>query len=295
MDDATGIHRYGLALDERLKVCPGNTGDFPDFGTPSFPVTSRGVAFKMRGLTDLDPIGLLFDPLARAHGILQAHGVGKVGVAEQGKGFVADACRETRKILKPQPEHAVQAASHGQLPVHAVRDVGGEFIVEKMERRVAAACLELEDLLGGAVEAGAKKLGHDAATGRDHDLAQSGQRIRGILQRGQRDDENAAVQHHIAHIDVGRLGAEDMPETDAKLREDPGEIHLGVAMLLARFVFFLFIPRQRGIIPRQFTQIGLGRIEDIVGNFGNADLNGVIGAGIADQEYAMPGQRADPA
>ena len=53
-----------------------------------------------------------------------------------------------------------------------------------------------------ALERGAEQLRHHPAQRGDDQLAERGERRVGVLQRGQIDHEDAAVEHDVAHVDV---------------------------------------------------------------------------------------------
>jgi hypothetical protein len=77
--------------------------------------------------------------------------------------------------LEAEPEHEIEAAPHGEHPIHAARRVIGDLVENDMERRRAHAGLVGDYRRIVPLEAGAEHLGHHAAKRGDDDFTQRGE------------------------------------------------------------------------------------------------------------------------
>ena len=105
-------------------------------------------------------------------------------------------------LLEAEPEHDVEAAAHGQHAVHAGGRVVGQLVEDDLVGPWPMPGLATKISLGVALEPAAEQLRHHAAQRGDDELAECRERVVGVLQRRQVDDQDAAVEHDVAHVDV---------------------------------------------------------------------------------------------
>ena len=156
-----------------------------------------------------------------------------------------------------------------------------------MEGGDAHAGLVRDDDVGIALEAGAEHLGHHAPQRRDHDLAERGQAFVRALEGGEIHDQDAAVENHVAHVDVGLPHLEDVAKRDAEELEGVSEVELGEAVLLRGLLGLLPVPVEAHVVGRQFAEIGLKGIDQVLRHFRDGDVGRLAGHGVADLEHPL--------
>ena len=65
------------------------------------------------------------------------------------------------------------------------------------------------------------------------------------------------------------------------------EIHLGEAVLLRRFLGLLPVPVEAHVEGRQFAEIGLQRIDQVLGHFGDGNVRRLPGDRVPDLEHPL--------
>ncbi len=119
---------------------------------------------------------------------------------------------------------------------------------------------------------------HHPLERRGDDFTKVGRFIAGFFQRGNKHDENAALKHHVHHIDVGGLRIEDEAVVVAQRLHGAGELHRQITVLLARHGcidltgvrphrFFIAVVVKYVIdVARKLVQISLHRRADMFGH-----------------------------
>ncbi len=301
VDTAAARQEDRLAFQQRHQVLPVDARYGADLGLTRLPIAPIVGAVIGGRLRHKCLAGGFLQPFARPAAVLLAHGDRQVGATEQRARLLAEPGDDTRDLLEAEHEGEVEAAALAQHALQTACGIGREFVEAHPERRCAHAGLVA--FIVGSFERPAEQLRHHRAQRRDAQLAEGRQRRIGVFQRRQVYDEDTAIEHDVAHVDVAVLGPEDVAKADRKLREDRREVELRVAVLLARLAVLLLVERQRVVIAGQLAKIGPQRRGDLLGNLVlDVQFGGEAGARIADRDHLVhrhvpnPGQldgRAD--
>ncbi len=156
-----------------------------------------------------------------------------VTVGGDGVGFLTHAFFHGGQVLprehEAKPERARLRRHHG----HAFGGIIADLVEDGHERGRGMRGLVLDDGFAGAFHRCAERRAHHALHRRGHDFTEVGDFLAGFFQRRNKHDQNAAIQNHVHHVDVGGLGVEDVAVVVAERLQRARELHGKVAVLLA--------------------------------------------------------------
>ncbi len=148
-----------------------------------------------------------------------------VAVGGDGARFLLDAFFKRRHILCREDQRKSQAPRLRRHDRHALGGVIPDLVEYRHEGRGRCCRLVFDGRRGIALDRGAKRRAHHPLEGGGNNFSEVRRLVAGFFQRRDKHDQNAAVQHHIQHIDVRRLRVEDKPVIVAQRRHGARELH----------------------------------------------------------------------
>ncbi len=187
--------------------------------------------------------------------LLRAHEHLGVRVGDDRGRLLGVVALHRRQVLARVDHGEPEAAGLGGHQRHAVHGVVAHLVEDDDERRGRGGGAVLHHVLPAALQLRAERgTHHPLEVGRD-DLAQVGDLVPRLLQRGQHDHEDAAVEHHVVHVDLPVGGPEDVAVHVGQGAEDLRELHLQVPVLVQRGL--RLVGPLAILVARQRVQVGL--------------------------------------